>query len=122
MKMNPDVKVEWLTALRDGTREQGTQHLLADGKYCCLGVLCEVAANEGVVDSQPHDEVWNDDCSHVVVSFDGERTALPEDVQKWASLALYGNVSYYTADQSLAWRNDAGESFESIADWIEENL
>lgn len=43
--MNQFVK-RWLTALRSGEYEQGTGALCKDGKYCCLGVACELFAEE----------------------------------------------------------------------------
>lgn len=41
--MKADLKAKWLEALRSGKYEQGRGALLDGGKYCCLGVLCEVA-------------------------------------------------------------------------------
>src|SRR5882672_10133756 len=32
----------WLAALRSGTYKQGTDALLLNGCYCCLGVLCDI--------------------------------------------------------------------------------
>jgi len=40
--MKKSIKKKWLAALRSGKYEQGTGALCEDGKYCCLGVLCEV--------------------------------------------------------------------------------
>lgn len=33
---------KWLDALRSGQYEQGKSWLCRNGKYCCLGVACEV--------------------------------------------------------------------------------
>lgn len=47
MNLNLDEVMEnrnkWLAALRSGDYEQGTGRLAEDGKFCCLGVACEVA-------------------------------------------------------------------------------
>ena len=120
--MNPEVKVKWLAALRDGTRPQGKRYLLADGKYCCLGVLCELAAEGGVAEATTivrSPDSWNPGMQ--VTRFDGDENSLPPSVQSWARVAEFGDSVSYTSD-SLAARNDEGESFESIADWIEANL
>lgn len=42
--MNSELKAKWIAALRSGKYKQGRSVLrTADNKYCCLGVLCEVA-------------------------------------------------------------------------------
>jgi hypothetical protein len=33
---------EWIAALRSGKYKQGRNALCKDGKYCCLGVACEI--------------------------------------------------------------------------------
>jgi hypothetical protein len=33
---------EWIAALRGGEYKQGRNALCKDGKYCCLGVACEI--------------------------------------------------------------------------------
>lgn len=38
---------EWVAALRGGAYKQGMNHLCFDGKYCCLGVLCEITKVKG---------------------------------------------------------------------------
>lgn len=114
--MNSEVKTEWLAALRDGTRPQGKRYLIADGKYCCLGVLCELAAEHGVVDAVV--SVYGD---RTATTFDGQESSIPGSVQQWAGIPAFGNSRLYDTN-SLAYRNDEGESFESIADWVEENL
>lgn len=42
----------WVKALRSGKYRKGTGQLKTDkGRYCCLGVLCELAVKAGVVES-----------------------------------------------------------------------
>jgi len=41
--MNQEVKAKWVEALRSGKYKQGRKTLKHAGRYCCLGVLCEVA-------------------------------------------------------------------------------
>lgn len=49
MKMNPNIKALWVEALRSGKYTQGTGALKDEhGFFCCLGVLCDLAVNEGL--------------------------------------------------------------------------
>ncbi len=44
--MKPDIKAQWLEALRSGKYKQGRGMLYREGKYCVIGVLkFAVAAN-----------------------------------------------------------------------------
>ena len=120
--MNTDIKAEWVAELRSGKFPQGARYLLADERYCCLGVLCEIALRHDVpleVRKVRQSGALAD--VEVVTSFDGLESALPSVVSQWADVSEFGNAPAYTND-SLAWRNDNGESFEQIADYIEENM
>lgn len=48
--MNPEIKTEWLAALRSGEYKQGRfslkQVLKKQVAHCCFGVLCEVLVNK----------------------------------------------------------------------------
>ena len=37
---------KWIAALESGKYPKGSGYLKRDGKYCCLGVLCELAGAE----------------------------------------------------------------------------
>lgn len=41
VKLNPNAQ-KWVDALRSGKYQQGAGCLSAEGKFCCLGVACEV--------------------------------------------------------------------------------
>lgn len=41
--MDSKLKAKWVKALLSGNYEQGTGAMFNDSKYCCLGVLCDVA-------------------------------------------------------------------------------
>lgn len=48
--MNPDIKQQWGDALRSGEYPQcRCGHLEGDDGWCCLGVLCAIAAKAGIV-------------------------------------------------------------------------
>lgn len=58
MSMDPEIKAAWVAELRAGTRAQGSGRLrvrVTGGngreveRWCCLGVLCDLAERAGVV-------------------------------------------------------------------------
>lgn len=40
--MKPELKENWIKALRSGKYTQTSNHLRVNDGYCCLGVLCDV--------------------------------------------------------------------------------
>lgn len=120
--MNKEVKNIWTKELRSGQRNQGVLALgyVEDGKdkFCCLGVLCEIAAKEGIIVKKTKKEGYAyDDCL----------TALPEAVQKWAELGQFTHIKLKEGEAikyvDITHINDVlGYSFEKIADLIEEQL
>lgn len=148
--MKPEVKEKWIAALRSGEYRQA-RGVLNDGQggYCCLGVLCEVAKQEGVklITLERVDDYITAETlfpflerESVVVSgrtiapstkgvtyIDEEGKAnfevLPEGVWKWAGLE--GSNPNYQIDSipgSLIDDNDSGMNFEEIAYIIENYL
>lgn len=122
--MKKEIKKRWLEALRSGKYEQGKAYLNKDGKLCCLGVLCELAAEEGVVERyegiDPYDKL------PLVAYGTGER--LPSvTVQEWAGLPDDYYEAYHVPTKKYEGRtlytmNDTGSSFEEIANVIERRL
>lgn len=121
--MDQIIKEKWVAALRSGEYEQGTGALHrydnGDGNdtFCCLGVLCDLAVQEGVVvrgrGTQGRYEYGST----------GERNYLPDEVQKWAGVARTPGVPVTDGrTQSLANKNDDGADFTEIADLIEKYL
>lgn len=125
--MKPEVAKIWVDALRSGEYTQGKQALKftgADGGecyHCCLGVLCELYDKHNE-ENLTRNTKYNLD--KIVLSFDMQTELLPEKVREWAGL---DNVGGWFGDHmgkrcSLAIMNDAGYSFEEIADTIEKNV
>lgn len=87
MTVNKDAIEKWATALETGKYDQ-VDGKLYDGKaYCCLGVLCEVAVEEGVI--EPAVLVDNgcpcDGCKDdQEYRYDGANLTLPRSVAEWA--------------------------------------
>lgn len=123
--MNPEIKEQWVAALRSGEYQQGygVLHRKVDGNdmYCCLGILCEVARQSGLnLRIQSHE-------GNSVVSYDGYDDFLPASVKDWAGLEspnpgtqvpVEGLVNMAT----LSYLNDNGKNFSDIADIIERDL
>jgi hypothetical protein len=131
--MNSERFKQWIAALRSGQYPQGNGYLLLDGKYCCLGVMCEVA------DIPRTPPGRGDPVTYFGVQ-DGRygslsATSLPREAQDWLGLDstdnlnndLYldyplglhhadGDVSHPTA----MWCNDTAYlTFPQIADMFE---
>lgn len=120
MVLNENAK-KWVEALRSGEYQQGTKFLCKDGKYCCLGVLCDLAVKEGIVK-------FDDMVEPEVRYFGGNCDVLPQAVQSWVGLknALGAYDTYFAfgtiMQDSLASLNDVEMlKFNEIADFIEEH-
>ena len=126
-KMNPEVKQKWIGALRSGKYEQGSEKLRSVSGYCCLGVLCDLYAQEHNTEwefrgneetnLQPQD-YWN---------FDEESEFLPESVMNWAKLfrnpiLRIEDDDMFEVNEEVSTLNDEGYSFSTIADLIEAQL
>lgn len=115
--MNEDVKHQWVSALRSGGYKQAQDGLKGGGRFCCLGVLCDLAVKAGVA------EGWRDDLVvHRSIGYseiwDGNESSASLPTRKvldWAGLGRDDSLR-------LAGLNDSGWSFERIANLIEEDL
>jgi len=109
--VNPEIKTKWLEALRSGKYQQGVRVLRSiHDDYCCLGVLCNLIAPEK----------WGNPDYGTGMFFmsdngDKKRYFPPDEVRNAAGLSLENG-------DTLAGKNDEGQSFEQIAKFIEENL
>lgn len=120
--MNPDVKAKWLEALRSGEYQQtdGFLRTRSDG-YCCLGVLSQIASDEGVV---PQPKESNGAYRWTSESGNSNNMYLLPEVMEWAGLdshSGYINITNGTS-VSLSRKNDEGVRFPEIADLIEQYL
>ncbi len=105
--MNADIKVKWVEALRSGKYRQGIGELRSrDDKYCCLGVLCDIVAPER----------WEVSATTGGYSIGTSGKLCPVEVAEIAQIDRA--VTHILAMQ----KNDTGESFAAIADWLEQNL
>ncbi len=141
-KMNPEIKAEWVARLRDpetkqtkGTLNRVTEDLdpytgIVPVGNCCLGVLCEIAAEKGVIERERDEEggvigyVDKYEDEDGVVHRDIETGVLPSVVREWAGLSSF-NPNVRDAGgrpRRLANLNDAGTTFPVLADLIDAQL
>ena len=121
-KMNPAVKELWLRALRSGEYQKIEGSLYYSNPrgegpgHCALGVLCEEAAKQGLIEINPsadaHDRFVKTTPDHLV----------PEGVVEWADLGDFTDV-----EQPVMALNDRGivdrpTTFEDVATFIEEKF
>lgn len=115
--MNKKAKKLWIDALRSGKYEQGYGQLCDNGKYCCLGVLVDIAIS--------HDS-FNDGFKSKRDDYWKKLDRLPVSVADWAGLEetdpclREGDIWEYEGRASNL--NDDGVDFDEIADLIERNL
>ena len=122
--MNPEIKSQWIAALRSGGYVQGMGALRrrtsSDTEYCCLGVLCDLYFH------RHHNCDWrNDGLGRGWLT--GGRSVnvltLPDEVVSWAGLPDSNPlIDWASGPEDLAMVNDSGSSFDAIADAIESQL
>lgn len=110
---------KWVTALRSGKYKQGVSALHTvpkngGNKYCCLGVLCDLAMKAGI--TKRTKELVG---SVYFYKYDKESVFLPDSVRDWVGLATYGGLYGPDMRYSLTEINDNGKSFNYIANRIE---
>jgi len=120
--MNKSWKRKWLEALRNGKYKQGKEALRIKDKYCCLGVLCEIAKNSKYVN-------WyiGPDGNYIVSHPDTreEDAIKPKEYLGKDVRTMFGITSRQEgtlANFNDGFRTQRRRSFNKIADWIETNL
>lgn len=129
--MNTEIKQKWVDALRSGEYQQATGRLRNIHGFCCLGVLCDLYAQE------PFNKGWmfrGEDEKYPLQEdywvFDGESELLPSSVRQWAGLkSNCPDIKVECEDEdeeyfytTVAELNDDGTTFKQIADLIETQL
>lgn len=106
--MDKKLKSKWIKALRSGKYQQGNMVLKSGGKYCCLGVLREVANPEDT-------EEVEQGCGTVLTKRQRERFGLSVEEQG----KLTGMNDGWSADGD---KEIQKRGFKAISNWIEKNL
>lgn len=116
--MKTEIKKKWIEALRSGEYKQGRRMLKDNqGKFCCLGVLCDIYAKEKKVD-------WDSP-----TTFFASDAELPEKVAMWAGLGKRDpelKDSKGREKSATSWNDSTSKSqhlgFQGIANAIERTL
>lgn len=134
MAMNPEIKARWVAWLRANVDKQGRGYLqqldtsdYSPAGFCCLGGLCELAVQDGIIQSRSIGDGQAYCVRHIAYGgMDGSDQFLPESVRLWAGLDQVdprvswgdpGNV------EPLTYLNDQVRlDFNQIADLIEAQL
>jgi hypothetical protein len=118
--MKESIAREWVKRLRSGEIQQAKGILgTNDGARCCLGVLCDLAVRDGVIE-KPRE--YNE-TTHLVYA--KEAMVLPMKVRDWAGIKSGLNGTFQPGSDlesiTLSHLNDSGYNFEHIADIIEKH-
>jgi hypothetical protein len=127
-KLKPDIKRRWRAKLESGEYPQSSGRLKSLKGFCCLGVLEDLAVEDGVAS-------WDNNDS-VVVKSTGlmQRNAFPKELLPWAfeGVSMAGipdqvNFVYFTNEDfsetsCLTVENDLGLSFPEISKLIEQHF
>lgn len=136
--MNPEIKQKWVDALRSGKYAQ-TQGVLCNGNgidgepgsFCCLGVLADILGQEWIKDSSYNRSipVYGFICSENELNENGDRgglntAELPDSILEQTGLKgpIVGKLMLMNDGQQNELHNIEPQSFDQIADYIEENL
>ncbi len=133
--MKPEIKEKWIKALRSKEYKQGIGNLKTSvdncTEYCCLGVLCDIAVKEKLIEWE--EAIAQRDMGDVKVykpnTSDGSFYHLPKYISDWSGLPIGNLVTIKDEKDGVAERltfihlNDGKRySFDKIADIIEEQL
>lgn len=141
LKMKADVLDEVVRRLRSGEYAQGSGYLRVNDpekgdEYCCLGIICEMAAEAGVVERvEPGGRHRKAFQYHAPGESRTHASYLPPAVIEWAGMVSdverrhddeyhYEEQGSFGEDhyQSLAYMNDNGAPFADIATFMENSV
>lgn len=116
--MNENAK-KWVARLATGRDPQTVDRLRSKTGYCCLGVACQLYAEE--CPEAKLEWRWSDYHDAYTLYLDGEAassTILPSEVKEWLGLKTR-NGKYI--GHTLTEDNDRGMTFKQIAKVIREH-
>lgn len=111
--MNKKLKAKWIKALESGKYRRGKGQLKTKcGRFCCLGVLCEVAGKPYT----PTSSYLDDDFA--------SEAGISPDTQQILAFANDGDESSDVARRNgfKDYRENRGATFKQIAQYIREKL
>lgn len=103
--LKPEIKMQWLEALRSGHYQQARGVLRQDAiHFCCLGVLCDLI--------EPKWLLYDGQYIHAR----GNRMSMPTE------LSARVGIAFESRNELMNMNDNNKDSFSDIADWIEANL
>src|ERR1044072_5739990 len=108
----------WIWALRSGNYKQGQAYLRRGDQYCCLGVKAEIDG----IPSEPSSRERHLELGVYGFGKAGEYTTLSHMPETGDELIDFLNSGWSLAsdiESQLMNMNDAGWTFDQIADWLE---
>ena len=117
--MKPDIKKRWVEALLSGDYTQGTLHLNSGGRFCVMGVLCDLYCKETGKEWEPFGSGGE---YYRLFGKDGQ---LPYQVDEWCGEDVsWHPVPYpgWSGRSFLSTMNDRGMTFHKLAAIIQEQL
>lgn len=106
--MNKENVTKWVSALISGKYPQGRFYLEDSGKFCCLGVACNI--------SMELLKVKRVECGNGFISYNNNIATLPMVVKEWLDIS---DQMQYTL---IGLNDDQKLSFSKIADFLESEL
>ena len=135
---DPAVKRSWVQRLRQPGTQQAFGELRRDtlhpdssvtSAFCCLGVLCELAAEKQVISPGRVEEELGlspsegaELATETRVLYAGDHEMPPGQVSRWGVTGTRNTDLIFSIYGKLANANDSGLPFPDIADVIEEVL
>jgi len=111
--MNANLK-KWIDALRSGDYKQGMYKLRSRAEeYCCLGVACDVYANEHDDEEVSSWRIRNNQSWE----FGSFTNILPEEVASW--MGFNGDNSVNMQDEVIYLNDREKANFNTIANFLE---
>lgn len=126
--MNPEVKKRWVAALRSGEYVQGNDAMCvrseyAEDSYCCLGVLADMYCKEtGADKGEFFENDSSNGCPRLTDGFKNWAGVTDDYIGDDFSPIVTIETREGTDEISLAELNDSGQTFETLAKLIEEQL
>lgn len=114
-----ELRKEWIERLRSGKYLQGRQLLhqrIGDQhQYCCLGVLCDILHERGVLQQCVDEYVYE----YYLQSEENECAILPEGVSELVGLFDRDGSCRISGRMSLVELNDREVPFSKIANYLD---
>lgn len=119
LKLPPEHKEAWLTALRSDDYAQSKSVLRNSKGFCCLGVQCDVLGTKwqpGIINdtfATTHGSMQMPtyaDLGPEILAVMQQSTTFRSDDDSEGTHDIMG---------ALSWHNDKGSTFDEIADWVE---